>query len=82
MCISNAVVAVVYPGGQPGAGVPCGPICPNFPTNAYTTETDGAMIWVATLAVSAYELVDGIPNGKNILTNNSYFYLKRDAEII
>ena len=47
-------------------GVPGGPYCA---TSAYAVS-NGALTNLAVLAVTAYELVDGIPNGKNILTQS------------
>ena len=41
---------------------------------AYAAVLDGALINCVRLALTAYELVDGIPNGKNILTSNSSIY--------
>lgn len=57
--------------GQPGAGVPGTPAGPLDAVNAYCAVTLGALKEDTELAVTAYELVDGIPNGKNILTLNS-----------
>jgi hypothetical protein len=71
---SYTVVAGTYPGGHPGAGGPTGPGFPYLPTNACTAVTDGALINCTRLALTAYELVDGIPNGKNILTSSSLIY--------
>ena len=61
----------MYPAGQPAAGVPAGPFGPNRATNAWPAVTLGALINVALLALVANELVDGMPNGKKILINNS-----------
>lgn len=46
-------------------GVPGGA---NRATSAYGAEYDGLIATWAKLADSANELVDGIPNGKNVLT--------------
>lgn len=67
----DAVVASVYPGGQLLEAMPGGPFDPNCATRACPTLTDGALTNWAPLALTAYELVDGIPNGKNIFTNYS-----------
>jgi hypothetical protein len=42
---------------------------------AYAAVTDGALTNTALLALTANELVDGMPNGKNILTSNSSLYV-------
>lgn len=65
-------VASTYPAGHPVNGVPAGPFGPYFATTAYPAVVDGALINCAPLELTAYELVDGIPNGKNIFTNNPY----------
>jgi len=64
-------VADVYPSGHPVAGVPTGPFGPNRAANAWSAVMLGALINLALLALTANELVDGIPNGKNIFINNS-----------
>lgn len=64
------MVAFVYPAGHPVSGVPTGPLGPYCATSACAAVTDGALINCAPLALTAYELVDGIPNGKNIFTTN------------
>lgn len=55
-------------------GVPRGPRFPFIPTNAILAVVFAfeELIPRATLELTAYELVDGMPIGKNILTNNSY----------
>jgi hypothetical protein len=62
------VVASKYPSGHPGAGVPAGPLFPYLPINAYSAVRDGTFTILAVLELITSELVDGIPNGKNILT--------------
>jgi len=57
-------------GGHAVATIPGVPFGPKDAVNAYSAENDGLIATAAILAVSAYELVDGIPNGKNVLTNN------------
>lgn len=57
----------MYPGGQLDEFKPGAPIGPNRATNAYAAIVFGELTNVALLALVANELVDGIPNGKNML---------------
>jgi hypothetical protein len=66
------VVASKYPDGHPVADGPCEPGGPYCAISACDTENTGPLTILARLELTAYELVDGIPNGKKIFIINYY----------